>query len=71
MNNDTITDVIENFNTLPYEEKEFTFNLIEKYFIESKRDQLFKRIEEAKQNLKDGNIKSGSLKDLLEDLNSE
>ena len=66
----TILEVIENWETLDLEDKEFSFELMKKGLIELKRNSLEARIIEAKQNLKDGFVTIGSAKDLFKELES-
>jgi hypothetical protein len=64
----TITEVIENWETLDLEDKEFSFEIMKKGLIDSKRDNLIERIKEAKQNYSDGKVSKGSSKDLFKEM---
>lgn len=66
----TISEVIENWETLDLEDKEFSFEIMKKGLIESQRNSLVERINEAKQNLYEGKVRTGSAKDLFGDVNS-
>ncbi|MDT3739861.1 MAG: hypothetical protein RO257_10230 [Candidatus Kapabacteria bacterium] len=66
----TITEVIENWETLDLEDKEFSFEIMKKGLIESQRDSLVERIKEAKQNYYEGKVRTGSAKDLFREVNS-
>jgi hypothetical protein len=71
MNNSNINKVIEEFSHLPPEDKEYVAEIIRKQLIEVKRDRIAQRAREARVNLERGSVKSGSLKDLMEDLDSD
>ena len=71
MNNSNINKVIEEFSHLPSEDKEYVADVIRKQLIEAKRDRLAERAPEAIANFERGSAKTGSLKDLMEDLNSD
>jgi len=66
----SIMEVIENWEELDLEDKEFSFELMKKGLIEIKRSSLEDRIKEAKKNYTEGNVKIGSSKDLFKDLES-
>jgi len=71
MNNSNINKVIEEFSHLPPEDKEYVAEIIQKQLIEAKRDRIAQRAREATVNLERGSVKTGSLKDLMEDLDSD
>jgi len=71
MNNSNINKVIEEFSHLPPEDKEYVAEIIRKQLIEAKRDRLAQRAQEARLNFERGSVKAGSLKDLMEDLDSD
>ena len=68
MNNSNINRVIEEFSHLPQEDKEYVAEIIRKQVIEEKRVRLSVRAREARVNFERGSAKTGSLKDLMEDL---
>ena len=68
MRNITLGKLIEEFNLLPLDEKEYAVDIIEKQLIEAKRGALAKRAKRATANLKKGAVKRGTLKDLYKDL---
>ena len=71
MNNSSINKVIEEFSHLPPEDKEYVAEVIGKQLIEAKRDRLAQRAREARANFDRGSAKAGSLKELMEDLDSD
>jgi hypothetical protein len=71
MNNSDINKVIEEFSHLPPEDKEYVAEIIRKQVIEVKRDRLAERAREAKENFERGAVKTGTLKDLTEDLDRD
>ncbi len=68
MNNSNTNRVIEEFSHLPQEDKEYVAEIIRKQVIEEKRVRLAVRAREARVNFERGSAKTGSLKDLMEDL---
>ena len=56
---------------LPSTDKEYVAEIIRKQVIELKRERLVQRAKEAKMNFKKGVVKSGGIKELLEDLESD
>jgi len=71
MNNTSINEVINEFGQLPFSDKEYVVEIMKKQVIELKRERLAQRSEEATMNLKRGFIKSGGIKELLEDLEND
>jgi hypothetical protein len=67
----TINKVIEEFNDLPPEDKEYVAEIIRKQLIEVKRERLAERAREARMQFERGASKEGSLKELMEDLDSD
>jgi hypothetical protein len=51
--------------------KEYVADIIKKQIIEMKREGLANRVQEAKVNFEKGDVKTGSIKDLTEDLDKE
>ena len=71
MSTTQVSEFIENFDVLSLDDKEFLMDIIEKNYIETKRNELIQRVAEAKQNYIDGNVKTGSIKDLFKDLEDD
>ena len=71
MSNTGVNEVIKEFSELPPEDKEYVAEIIKKQVLELKREMLVQRAEEAKMNFEKGLIKSGGIKELLEDLESD
>jgi len=71
MNNMNVNTVIEQFHQLPPEDKEYVAEIIRKQVIELRRDRIAQRAQEAKTNLQKGLVKSGTIEDLLDDLESD
>jgi hypothetical protein len=70
MNSSNINKVIEEFSHLPPEDKEYVAEIIRKQLIEAQRNRLAERAQEARLNLEMGSVKTGTLEDLMEDLDS-
>lgn len=71
MRNSILNKLIEDFNHLPLEEREYVIEIAKKQLIEAKREKIAKRAKEAENNYKKGKVKSGSVKDLQKDLESD
>jgi len=71
MSGATITKLIEEFNLLPLDDKEFAAEIIKKQLIEAKRDAIAKRVKEVQANLKKGIVKRGTVKELYKDLEGD
>ena len=71
MSNTSVNEVIKEFGRLPSTDKEYVAEIIRKQVIELKRERLTQRAEESKINFKKGFVKSGGIKELLEDLESD
>ncbi len=66
-----INTVIENFNSLLLDEKEYAVEIIKKVYAEAAREALLSKANKASQNLKKGKVKKGNLKDLYKDLEND
>ena len=66
--NVTLNKVIEDFRKLPLDEREYVVDIIEKQLIEAKREAIFRRGKRAISNLKKGDVKKGTVKELYKDL---
>ena len=71
MNVATLNKIIEEFNHLPLDDKEYAVEVIEKQLIEAKRAAIAKRAKEAMVNFKKGNSQIGDIKELYKDLESD
>ena len=71
MRDSPLSKLIDDFNGLSFEDREYALELIRKQFVEAKREAIFKRAREAEGNLKKGRVKRGSLQDLMKDLESD
>ncbi|MEP7171129.1 MAG: hypothetical protein ABI855_17305 [Bacteroidota bacterium] len=71
MKTTSINTVIEKFNSLLFEEKEFAVEIIKKAYAEAAREAILKRAAKATQNFKKGKGKKGGVKDLYKDLEDD
>lgn len=71
MGSTTLNKVIEDFNQLSLDDKEYVIDIIKKQMIETKRNVIAKRAREAISNLKKKKIKSGSVEELYRDLEGD
>ena len=67
----TINTLIDDFNALLLEEKEFALELIKKAFAESEREAIYKSAMKSKENYKKGKVKRGNVQDLFKDLEND
>jgi len=68
MGNTALNKLIEDFEGLSVDEKEYALDLVKKQLIEAKRNALAKRAREAVANLRKGRVKRGTVKDLYGDI---
>jgi len=71
MSTPSLNRVIEDFELLPIDDKEYAFSVIRKQLIEAKREAIAKRAKEAMSNLKRRAIQKGTIKELLKDLEGD
>ena len=71
MNTTGLNELIDTFNSLALEDKEYAADVINKQLVEAKRDALARRIKQAEGSLKKGSVKKGTLKALYEDLEND
>jgi hypothetical protein len=66
-----MNQMVEHFENFVVEEKEYLIDIFTKELQEEKRDKIHKRHLEAKKNRKNGNVKTGSIKDLFVDIDED
>jgi len=66
----TIDKVISELDELPLEDKEYVKEVFDKMLIEARREDIRSRSEEAMSSFHSGKSKSGSVADLMQDLNA-
>ena len=71
MRDTVLNKLIDDFNELPFEDREYALELIQKQLVEAKRDAILRRAKEAESNLKKGRVKKGSVQELVRDLESD
>jgi len=67
----TLNRIIDDFNELPFEDREYAIELIQKQLIEAKRERIVRRVKEAETNLRKGKVKRGTMEDLFKDLEND
>ena len=67
----TLNRIIDDFNDLPLEDREYAIELIQKQLIEAKRERIVRRVKEAETNLRKGKVKKGTIEDLFKDLEND
>ena len=68
MGNTALNKLIEDFEGLSVDEKEYALDLVKKQLIEAKRNALAKRAREAVAHLRKGRVKKGTVNHLYKDL---
>lgn len=63
--------MVERFENFALDEKEYLVDIFTKELREEKRDKIYKRYLEAKKNRRNGNVKTGNIKDLLADIDGD
>jgi flagellar motor switch protein FliG len=66
-----MNNLIESYDRLSIDDKEYLSDLLQKNLAESKRKTLVDRVKEAEANYSAGKVKKGGLKDLYEDLEND
>jgi hypothetical protein len=66
-----LKDLLENFQELADDEKEYFLEIAKKQLIEYKRFKLAEKVKEAEENYKSGKVSSGNAEDLLRDLEND
>jgi hypothetical protein len=67
----SINEILDKYDELSYEDKEYVIDILNKRIIEYRRMQISKRGEEAVKNYQEGNSKIGSAEDLFKDLEND
>jgi hypothetical protein len=71
MKTESLNKLIEEFNNLSLEDREYAVSIIEKQLIDAKREVISIRVKEALGNYKKGICKTGSVSDLYKDLEGD
>jgi hypothetical protein len=71
METSVITNIVNEYESLSFEDKQYVVEIFQKQLIETKRDEIKKRAEEANKNLQINNVKKGTGKDLYSDLEND
>lgn len=67
----SVQQIIEDFSHLPLDDREYVVGVVKKQLMDARRDAIAKRATTASSNLKKGEIKKGSVKDLYKDLEND
>ncbi len=71
MSTATVNNLIEEFIQLSLDDKEYATEVIKKQLIEAKREAIAKRAKKAVADFRKKMIKSGTVKELYKDLESD
>lgn len=66
-----ISNLINEYASLSFEDKEYAVELLQKQLNDCKRDEIRNRADEALSNMNAGNSKSGTLDDLFADIEND
>ena len=66
-----LNKIIDDFSHLALDDKEYALEIIQKQFIETRREAIAKRAKEATTNFKKGAVKRGTVRELYKDLESD
>ncbi|QTA93467.1 hypothetical protein [Desulfonema magnum] len=66
-----IDRIIEEFHLLSWDDKEYVANVMIKQLAELGRERVARRAAEAKANFDKGRVKTGTIRDLYEDLEDD
>ncbi|OGU27296.1 MAG: hypothetical protein A2057_04125 [Ignavibacteria bacterium GWA2_35_9] len=66
-----LKDLLENFNDLADDEKEYFLEIARKQLIEFRRYKISERVKEAEENYKAGKVISGNVESLLKDIEND
>jgi hypothetical protein len=66
-----VNKVIEEFASLPVEDKEYVAGIIHKQLVELGRERISRRAAEAKENVEKGRVRQGTIEDLRKDLEND
>ena len=71
METDSMNTLIDDFNALPIEDKEYAVELIKKTYAEAKREVILSNAQAAEQNWRNGIVKRGTVQDMQNDLEND
>jgi len=71
MTKGVLNKLIEDFERLPLDDKEYALDIIKRQVMEAKRDTIARRAKMAVTNYKKGFVKKGTIKDLYKDLEGD
>ncbi|HBD95100.1 MAG: hypothetical protein A2015_02385 [Spirochaetes bacterium GWF1_31_7] len=71
MDTSVISNIVNEYESLPYDDKLYVFELFQKQLIEAKRTEIRLRADDAIHNLENSFVKKGSFSDLLTDLGND
>lgn len=67
----TAQKLIEEFDALTIEDKEYVKELIEKIMVEARREEIYENAQISRQEISDGKLNFGTAKDALRILNAD
>ena len=66
-----LDNIVEEFSQLNLENQEYIINIFQNQIREKKRDGFLAEVSQAESNFANGNYKSGSIDDLLADIDDD
>lgn len=67
----SINDILEKYDELPFEDKEYVFDILKHRMIDYRRKEIAERGYQAEKDYIEGKSKTGSIEDLFKDLHSD
>lgn len=67
----TFQDALDVIESLPISQQESLIDIVQRRLIEQRRDLIAKNIRKAKEEYRRGDVKKGSIDDLMRDLQNE
>jgi len=71
MSQSQLNKVIDEFNQLSLNDKEYITDILRKQLIEAKREAIYKIAKGTIKNYEEGNVKSGKINDFRRDLEND
>lgn len=67
----TVNEILESIAVLPLEDQDFIIDTLNKRIHENRRAEIAQRGKEAQKNYQNGNVTSGTVKDLMTAINDD
>jgi hypothetical protein len=71
MNINTVNEILESISFLSTEDQSFIVDVVKKRIEEKRRSEIVKRGMEAEKNYQDGKVTSGTVEDLMREIDND